>query len=228
MRIDNSSASTTTQSNGRFTLNNAPSGNQTLRTTASGFVTETRTVTIVAGGTVDQAISLTPIRAGGAITIVLTWGAQPLDLDAHLSGPNRSGGRFHVYFADRSEPTSSPYASLDVDDQVSFGPETITITRDPTTGSFVAGEYRYWVHNFSLDPGFDVSDARVTVNSGGGQLDSFSVPGGPATLAIWRVVNLTIDAAGNVALTPVQSFTTGFSSTPFSIPDGSPAAPTKK
>ena len=88
VRVDNSTASTTTDSNGRFTLNNAPSGSQTLRTTASGFVTETRTITIVAGGSLDQTISLSPIRAGSEITIVLTWGSQPLDLDAHLSGPD--------------------------------------------------------------------------------------------------------------------------------------------
>ena len=49
----------------------------------------------------------------------------------------------------------------------------------------------------------------MTVNSGGGQLDSYTVPGGSTNLAIWRVVNLTIDTAGNVSLTPVQSFTTG-------------------
>ena len=115
-----------------------------------------------------------------------------------------------------------------MDDIVSSGPETITISRDPTTGNFVAGEYRYWVHNFSTTPEFDVSNGRVTVNSGGAQLDSFTVPGGATSLDIWRVVNLTIDAAGNVSLTPVQTYTTGFSSTPFSVPDGSPPAPTVK
>jgi uncharacterized protein YfaP (DUF2135 family) len=228
VQVDGTGASTTTGSDGRFVLNGVPSGDRNLRTSASGFVTETRTVTVVAGGSVDQSIALTPGRPGGEITIVLTWGSQPMDLDAHLSGPNRSGGRFHIYFADPSEPQPSPYATLDVDDVTSFGPETITIARDPTTGSFVPGEYRYWVHNFSESPGFDVSDARVTVNQGGAQLESFTVPSGPATLAIWRVVNLTIDAAGNVTLTPVQQFASGFDATPFSIPSGSPALPTRK
>ena len=54
------------------------------------------------------------------------------------------------------------------------------------------------------------------------------MPGGPATLAIWRVVNLTIDAAGNVTLTSVQQFAIGFYTTPFSILSGSPASPTRK
>jgi hypothetical protein len=228
VRVDNATASATTDSSGRFTISNAPSGSQTLRTTASGFVTEVRTITIPVGGTVDQAISLTPVRAGGQITIVLTWGGQPRDLDAHLSGPDRSGGRFHVFYANPSDPQPSPYASLDVDDTQSFGPETITIAKDPTTGAFVAGEYRYWVHNFSGEAGYDVSNARVTVNTGGGQLDSFTPPGGSTGLAIWRVVNLTIDTAGNVALTPVQTYATGFDTTPFSVPGDSPPAPTRK
>jgi hypothetical protein len=226
--VDNSTASVVTGGNGHFTLANAPSGSRTVRTTASGFVTETRTLDIPAGGTVDTAISLAAIRAGGQITIVLTWGSRPKDLDAHLSGPSRGGGRFHLYYATRGQPQPSPYATLDVDAQDGLGPETITIAPDPTTGAFVAGEYRYWVHNFSLDPGFDVSNARVTVNSGGGQLDSYTPPGGSTGLAIWRVVNLSIDAGGNVSLNPVQSYSTGFDSTPFGLPSDSPAAPTRK
>jgi uncharacterized protein YfaP (DUF2135 family) len=228
IRVDGATVSATSQSDGRFVLNGAPSGTRTLRTTASGFITETRSVAIPAGGSVEQAIALTPSRPGGEITIVLTWGEEPRDLDAHLSGPDRSSGRFHLYYANPQAPSSSPYATLDVDDRLSSGPETITIARDPTTGEFVAGEYRYWVHNFSTTPEFDVSGARVTVNSGGSQLDSFDVPGGAAGLDIWRVVNLTIDAAGNVSLTPVQSFDTGFSTTPFAVPSGSDPAPTRK
>lgn len=75
---------------------------------------------------------------------------------------------------------------------------------------------------------FDVSDGRVTVNSGGAQLDSFSVPGGAAGLDVWRVVNFTIDTAGNVNLTPVQSFEAGFATTPFLVPSESSPAPTTR
>jgi len=68
----------------------------------------------------------------------------------------------------------------------------------------------------------------VTVNSGGAPLEEFNVLGGASGLDIWRVVNLTVDTAGNIALTPIQSFTTGFSSTPFGVPEGSVPAPTRK
>lgn len=228
VRVDGSSASTTTGADGRFTLSGAPSGTRTLRTSANGFITETRVMNIPANSTVDQSIALTPGRPGGEITIVLTWGSQPADLDAHLSGPDRSSGRFHLYYFNPAAPSLDPYATLDVDDITSFGPETITISRDPTTGLFVAGEYRYWVHNFSTSPEFDVSNARVVVNSGAAQLDTFDVPGGASGLDIWRVVNLTIDAAGNVNLTPVQSFASGFDDTPFAVPSGAVPGPTVK
>lgn len=228
VRVDGSTVSATTGADGRFVLAGAPSGTRILRTSANGFITETRTITVIANGTVDQSIALTPGRPGGEITIVLTWGGQPPDLDAHLSGPNRSGGRFHIFYANAAEPLPSPYATLDVDDVSSFGPETITIARDPATGLFVAGEYRYWVHNFSTTPEFDVSNARVTVNSGGAQLGDFNVPGGAAGLDIWRVVNLTVDPAGNVSLTPVQTFAAGFDTTPFAVPSGSVPGPTVK
>ena len=228
VRVDGSSVSTTTGTDGRFILTGAPSGPRVLRTSANGFITETRTITIPANGTTDQSIALTPGRPGGEITIVLTWAGQPDDLDAHLSGPDRGGGRFHLYYANPTAPFPSPYATLDVDDVTSFGPETITIARDSTTGLFAAGEYRYWVHNFSTTPEFDVSNARVVVNSGGAQLDSFNIPGGASGLDIWRVVNLTIDTAGNVNLTPVQSFSAGFDFTPFAVPPGSLPGPTVK
>ena len=228
VRVDGSGANATSGNDGRFVLSNAPAGARTLRTSATGFVTETRTVTIVTGSNTEQSIALTPGRPGGEITIVLTWSSEPRDLDAHLSGPNRSGGRFHIYYANAAQPQPNPYATLDVDDVVSFGPETITISRDSTTGNFVPGEYRYWVHNFSQTPEFDVSDARVSIASGGVQIDSFGVPGGAAGLDIWLVANLTIDAAGNVTVNPVQSFTTGFDTTPFAIPSGATGAPTRK
>jgi hypothetical protein len=204
---------------------------------ASGFVSATRTLTVAQGTNPDLTVSLAPINSSGGVTLVLTWGAQPRDLDSHLSGPDRSGGRFHVFFGSRQQPQPSPYAVLDLDDTSSFGPETTTISRDPTTGQFVPGTYRYWVHNFSGEAPFSASQAHVTVSAGGAQIGDFDVSGasGNPAQSIWRVADLTIDAAGNVSITPVQSFTAGGSSTifstesnPFGLPPDSPAAPTEK
>lgn len=238
VQVDGTTAAST-GSDGRFTLATSTTS-RVVRVSAPGFVTSTRTVP---GTTTELVISLVPISSTDDIIIVLNWGAQPRDLDAHISGPDRAAGRFHVFFANPRAPLPSPYAILDVDDVSSFGPETITISRDPTTGLFRAGEYRYWVHNFSGSPGFDVSGAQVTIVKGSNQVAEFNVSdsSGNPSLPIWRVANLTVDTAGNVTVTPVRTFTSGSSSSIFTIPsgsgegvdsfgidDGSPAAPTEK
>ena len=237
VQVDGTSVSAITGSDGRFTLAGVPAGQRVLRVSAPGFATATRTITVVEGTNPEILIALAPVSATGDITIVLTWGAEPRDLDSHLSGPNRTGGRFHVYFADSQAPSPSPYATLDRDDVTSFGPETVRITRDPTTGQFVAGEYRYWVHNFSGSPEFNVSNARVNVFKGSDQLAEFDVANasGDPSLDVWRVANLTVDASGNVSITPVQQFTSGEAQTIFGVerdwfalPPGSSPAPTEK
>ena len=68
--------------------------------------------------------------------------------------------RFHLLLPD---PNPVAYASLDVDDRKSSGPETVTVSHDPSTGLFVAGDYRYWVHNFSIPPEFNVECSRGRV-----------------------------------------------------------------
>jgi hypothetical protein len=73
--------------------------------------------------------------------IVLTWGARPLDLDAHLAGPHPEGGDFHIWYRNRILISGRDF--LDRDDTSSWGPETITIYKP------AQGEYHYCVHNYS-------------------------------------------------------------------------------
>ena len=73
--------------------------------------------------------------------IVLTWDRFPIDLDAHLKGPNPGQPDFHLYWNRATLINGKKY--LDCDDRNSFGPETITIRDiDP-------GNYTYAVHNYS-------------------------------------------------------------------------------
>ena len=149
--------------------------------------------------------------------LVLTWGTEPTqsrDLDLHLSGPDGADGRFHIYF---SSMASVEHAFLDLDDTNWGGPETITIRR-ASSGDFVAGEYHVWVHNYSNTPEFTGSGAVVTLFANGEQIGQYSVAdatGDPA-LDIWQVVNITVDAAGNVTHTSVQQvFAEGTDTTVF-------------
>ena len=161
-------------------------------------------VTITSGATTQATFTL--VTAFQDVTITVVWGAQPQDLDAHLSGPASSGGgRFHAFFLN---PNPETYASLTARDDDGFGPEQIVIRRNPATGQYVPGDYHFWVHNFSNTPEFDVSQARVIVNKDTQLLGEFSVSGasGDPRLELWYVFNVQIDAAGNATMTPVQQF----------------------
>lgn len=196
--------STTSNSSGQFTIPNAPAGTRTVTTSASGFTTRTDTVNIVAGSSTTFNPSLVPVSVGTGVAIVLTWGAQPSDLDSHLVGPNGSGGRFHCYYAAR---TPVPFVRLDVDDVDGFGPETITVSQ--VSGSFVAGSYSYYVRNFSGTPGFNVSNGVVTVFAGGAQVAQYNVGGasGDPAQRIWSVFGFTLTPTGaGATITPVQQF----------------------
>lgn len=196
----------TTNASGVYTIANAPAGSRTVTTSASGFSTRTDTVNIVAGSSTTFNTSLVPTAVGAGIAIVLTWGAQPSDLDSHLVGPNGSGGRFHCYYANR---TPVPFVSLDVDDTSAFGPETITVSQ--VSGSYVAGSYNYYVDNYSGTPEFNVSNAVVTVFAGGAQVAQYLVgnaTGNPAN-DTWSVFQFTLTPSGaGASITPIQQFTT--------------------
>lgn len=142
------------------------------------------------------------------IVIMLQWAAQPSDLDAHLSGPVGQGGRFHLFFANRTQPPVL-YASLDTDDTTSFGPETLTISK--LAGAFVAGDYHVWVHNY-IGSTFAGSNAVVTVLTMDPQgvltqltRQEVTFATGDPSNDLWHVVNLNVNPSGNVAVTVVQA-----------------------
>jgi pimeloyl-ACP methyl ester carboxylesterase len=158
-------ATSATDSNGLYQFTNLPIGYYTAEVMKSGFITGYFSVYSVTGiyGN-NQKFSISPTLLASEIRIVLTWGLSPSDLDSHLTGPDDSGNRFHVYFSDKSYDETTT-ANLDVDDQSSYGPETITIN------SAGLGRYRYSVHDYtnsgsSTSSSLSNSSARVRVFQG--------------------------------------------------------------
>jgi hypothetical protein len=102
-----------------------------------------------------------------AMRIVLNWGDDPPDLDAHLAfGDN------HIFFLHKSGPD----AQLDIDHTDGFGPETITVTR-----RHPGQRYTYAVQDFSdrIDPhtmNLSSSHAKVFVYVGQTLIRSYYVP----------------------------------------------------
>ncbi len=133
---------------------------------------------------VSMNFALTPVVK--EFRIVLTWGAFPPDLDAHLTGPMPQGGTFHIWW--RNKVLIGGRNFLDIDDQHSYGPETITIYKP------APGTYTYAVHNFSgrnrsrsLDLSY--SQAHVDVYADGRLVASFDVPRGQRG-NVWEVFQI--------------------------------------
>jgi hypothetical protein len=163
-------AKTITDNNGYYQIN-LPGGNYTIEAIKSAYTSIYFPIVSVGKHRIDnQNASITPTINMGEIRIVLSWGEQPEDLDAHLLTPNIKGAPYHVYYNWRGERSFVPYVQLDVDDKTSYGPETLTIYRSHP------GTYHYYVHNYGGSPAITASDAKVDIFSATGLVKSYNVP----------------------------------------------------
>jgi len=145
-------------------------------------------------------ILLSPIISGWRV--VLTWGATPLDLDAHVALPD---GNNEVNFDNKK--SKDGLVTLDVDAKLGFGPETVSFV-DPAPGI-----YKYYVNRYTNDATLQKSNAKVVVYHGDKIYKQFTVPtDGDATLDNWYVFD--IDATNNV-LNEVNQLLSGSSSSGF-------------
>jgi len=138
------------------------------------------------------------------VQITLTWGENPMDLDSHLAA-SIVGENFHVYYMNMGSLVSEPYASLDTDDVTSYGPEVISIAK------LRQGTYRYSVRHFFGTGTIETSDAEVNVVIPGLGIYRFTPPTGqPEGTDIWRVIDIVVDSAGNIAaVNTINDYVTG-------------------
>jgi hypothetical protein len=132
----------------------------------------------------------------------LTWGERPSDLDSHLFTPNG----FEVFFSSQGSLIAAPFASLDVDDTSSFGPEVVTVSQ------LMVGTYKYSVRNFSGQSNgfFSTSPARVELSLPGRPIELFAPPtqGETGSTNWWNLFELDVDAQCNITVRRVGTFTT--------------------
>ncbi|MBS6395820.1 MAG: hypothetical protein KH452_01530 [Clostridiales bacterium] len=163
---------TAAQSDGSFAAS-LPPGEYTAEIRATGFITSYEEL-IVNEGTELRGLSfaVSPELESGEIRIVLTWGANPRDLDSHLEGTGSGGENVNISFQNM---TVEHTANLDIDDTSGYGPETTTIYD-------ADGSYTFKIHNYSAgydSARLDQSGAVVKVYLSG-QSDPmvFQVPSG--------------------------------------------------
>jgi len=152
----------TTDNNGSYTLNDIAAGNYTIEIVDNRSLNDEDlrynssifNVKVLGGcsipnqnGYVTNELNIDQLR------IVLRWGERPSDLDSHLVGPTSNGGKFHIYFSNKTSGANN----LDHDDISSYGPETTTIYETSP------GIYTYLVHNYSNRSS---SNSTALANSG--------------------------------------------------------------
>lgn len=147
-----------------------PSGdlmNEVLKATFEkrGYVKMSAELRFMAGALFFNRFSVSKALPPGKLRIVLDWGAQPSDLDAHLLRE----GAYHISY--REMRVYQDLALLDRDDRDGFGPETITINRvDPKA------HYSFFVRDFTQSGKLSESKAHVRVYSGQNLLKTYEIP----------------------------------------------------
>ena len=123
---------------------------------------------------VDLKLIITGTITDGQIIIVLRWGDQPRDIDAHLVSSDD-----HVYY----QHPNGTHANLDVDCMNGNGIETITIND-------IEGDYTYYVNNYSGSPSMgEYSGATVEVFTPGSATPrTYTIP--EDIYGIWEVFSL--------------------------------------
>ncbi len=189
--IANSSLSATSAATGAYTLSNVQPGARTLTATATGFAATQLAITVVAGQTLTQNISLSPTLATGQLRITVNWtkdaNGAPDDLDAHLYGPAGADQCFHVYWDDTGSLTAAPFASLEVDNiELAGHPPTETVRIAQQT----PGIYRFFINDYGSEFPDGIARSRATVQIFGssGLLRSYVAPSGAGEF--WHVFEL--------------------------------------
>lgn len=127
-------------------------------------------VSMPPGDTLNLNLSLSPELQEGNVRFVLNWGATPTDLDSHLLTPEIEGNEYHVFFDNKGNIATAPFARLDFDITTGFGPETMTIYE------LRPGNYSYYILNFSENPSITLSHAVVQIYGVDGLLYTVQVP----------------------------------------------------
>ena len=181
-------------------INLTSDGSQAITISASDFISYEGMIKLSPGKDHTFEYSLTPQLASGEIRAVLNWGAIPDDLDGHLFTPEIFGKEYHVWWYEPGITRGAPFATLDHDDTLSYGPETITIAKT------FSGTYSYYVTNYSREhdatqSNFDDSEATVSIYDDKGKVATIGVPKGSQSSDYnhWKV--FTIDGStGNISL----------------------------
>lgn len=137
-----------------------------------GYVTSKIPIVFRLGTIFQYHYSISPALPPGKLRIVLDWGLNPPDLDAHLV----KEGSYHISYRDMRKAEDE--AVLDRDDTDGQGPETITIEKLSPRANYAFFVHDYTHRNQASSQGLSASQGRVMVFGDNGIIKSFEVPKG--------------------------------------------------
>lgn len=148
-------------------------GGLTVRFQAEGYIPTDLTVEVIAGTIFNNRISVSPEMALEYFRVIVDWGRNPDDLDAHFIKEDE----YHISYRNM-KTADDGVAILDRDDTDKFGPETITVREIETDAA-----YEYWVKDYSNRDDdnsrrLSRSGAAVKVYGNGKLLEYITVPDG--------------------------------------------------
>lgn len=208
----------TTNAQGVAAFSGLPAGLNSVSVYNTGYVAAAQSALMGCADTNRMAVALSPSsgQSGGLTTgqfrVILTWGANPTDLDSHMTGGVNADiwTRWHLYYADTA---AGGVCKLDVDDRSGYGPETVTCPATGSTTSLPDGVYRYSVHHYSGSGTIGTSGAGVRLEFANGTVYNYTPPATGWTGAnnVWTVFELNV-FNGAVTVVPVNSITGGVNS----------------
>lgn len=151
-----------------------PHGLYTVHITKDGYVGEGK-ATCMVRQLQNNSCVVTMIPDGyvvdSGLSVVLTWGENPDDLDSHLLKYDTAANLIcHTYY--RNKSACGAEGQLDLDDTSSYGPETVVMQQVDTNSNYV-----YAIHHFSGSGSItSTSQAKVTVTLANGTSQTFSAP----------------------------------------------------
>jgi hypothetical protein len=182
---------------GNFTIRVKQGASSQLTARTSTQTSNTLSLTTTAG---QADFTMTEcLKIGNApLTVRLTWGANPSDLDTHVIGPND----YHIWYQHLGTYATDS-AMLDVDDTSSYGPEVFTALSFPE-----AGTYHYSVYHYSGSSTITASPARVELTLNGNTTVFVPPAGQGASDKWWNVFDIVVAEDGTMSIVRVDTWAT--------------------
>ena len=177
-----------TDEDGIFSADKLEIGQYTVIVSAKGYVQRIYNISVGTSSWSDadqeQFFGLYPkLDMDDTIRVVLQWGQNPKDLDAHLLGWRSNVTPFDLSYAVPAccESDGSLIGKLDMDDLHSHGPETITFRWKE------GADFKYYVHLFSGSGTLSTSEAKILIYGGNSLMYIVPVPEGSGDKLNWEV-----------------------------------------